>query len=193
MWDYYYCSAKYETFWIGIDITYQSIGIMLKRLEERFGAAVLDDVVLDGVPRDMASAKALALKKDDRVRKEFEKWAVLTYARNRAVINQAKGADGGIDGRAYFKVGKQENAKIVFQVKSGGVDRGDIAKLRGDMLGDNADMAVFITLQAPTAPMIAEAKKAGQYRHEDMGRSYDIISVVPSARLLKTESGSTYP
>jgi len=34
-------------------------------------------------------------------------------------------SDGGIDGRAYFKVGKKDNAKIIFQVKSGGVGRGD--------------------------------------------------------------------
>jgi hypothetical protein len=36
--------------------------------------------------------------KDDRLRKEFEKWAVLTYTNNRAVINERKGADAGIDG-----------------------------------------------------------------------------------------------
>jgi len=31
-----------------------------------------------GVPRDMESVDALIHKKDDRVRKEFEKWAILT-------------------------------------------------------------------------------------------------------------------
>ena len=53
--------------------------------------------------------------------KEFEKWAVLTYTNNRAIINEKKGADAGIDGTAFFKVGKKDNAKIIFQVKSGGV------------------------------------------------------------------------
>ena len=47
---------------------------------------------------DMDSAAALAHRKDDRVRSEFEKWAVLTYTRNRGVINEKKGADAGIDG-----------------------------------------------------------------------------------------------
>jgi len=42
--------------------------------------------------------------KDDLLRKEFEKWAVLTCTNNRAVINQKKGADVGMDGVAYFEV-----------------------------------------------------------------------------------------
>ena len=104
-------------------------------------------------PRDMASAVALANKTDDRLRKEFEKWAVLTYTGNRAVINEKKGADAGIDGVAFFKTGKADNAKIIFQVKSGGVKRGDIAALSGDMNREKAEMAYLITLKDPTAPM----------------------------------------
>ncbi len=139
---------------------------------------VLKTVQTDGIPRDMASAVALAHKRDDRLRKEFEKWAVLTYTNNRAVINEKKGADAGIDARAYFMTGKKDNAKIIFQVKSGGVKRGDIATLRGDMGREKAALAVLITLEEPSRPMLAEAKAAGQYRHEMMGRSYDRIDVV---------------
>ena len=48
---------------------------------------ILDKIELNGIPKDMESAQALATKPDDRTRKEFEKWAVLTYSNNRAVIN----------------------------------------------------------------------------------------------------------
>lgn len=164
--------------WIAIDITYQSISLILRRLEGTLGKAILDTISVDGIPRDMASAEALAHKTDDRLRKEFEKWAVLTYTNNRAVINDKKGADAGIDARAYFKTGKADNAKIIFQVKSGGVKRGDIATLRGDMGREKAALAILITLEEPSKPMIAEAKAAGQYRHDDMGRNYDRISIV---------------
>lgn len=164
--------------WIGIDITYQSIALVLRRLEGQFGKAVLKNIKLDGIPRDMASAKALANKKDDRVRKEFEKWAVLTYTGNRAVINQKKGADAGIDGIAYFRTNTTDNAKIILQVKSGGVGRGDIAKMRGDMQREKAAMAVLITLEPPTAPMVKEAKDAGFYHHDLMDRNYDAIQIV---------------
>jgi site-specific DNA-methyltransferase (adenine-specific) len=164
--------------WIGIDITYQSIALVLKRLEDTFGASVVDQIKTDGIPRDMASAVALAHKKDDRLRKEFEKWAVLTYTHNRAIINEKKGADAGIDAVAYFLTGKDDNAKIIFQVKSGGVKRGDIATLRGDMERENAALAFLITLEEPSGPMVKEAKAAGQYRHQTMGRNYDTISIV---------------
>jgi len=121
----------------------------------------------------MKSAVALSQKKDDRLRKEFEKWAVLTYTKNRAVINERKGADGGIDGIAFFKTGKNGNAKIVLQVKSGIVQRNDIAALRGDMERVGAVMAVLITLKDPTKRMIQDAREAGSYKHEYMGGSYD--------------------
>ena len=80
-----------------MDITYQSIALILRRLEHTFGLEVLAGVVMDGIPRDMKSAEALAHKQDDRLRKEFEKWAVLTYTNNRAIINEKKGADSGIE------------------------------------------------------------------------------------------------
>src|SRR6185312_1770079 len=42
--------------WIGMDITYEAIATILARLEDQFGRAVADSVVLDGMPKDMKSA-----------------------------------------------------------------------------------------------------------------------------------------
>lgn len=179
--------------WIGIDITYQSVALVLRRLESAFGKAVLDTITLNGIPRDMKSAVALANKKDDRLRKEFEKWAALTYTSNRAIINDRKGADRGIDGVAYFMTGKRDNAKIIIQVKSGGVKRNDIATLRGDMEREKAALAVFITLENPTKPMIEEAKAAGQYTHEQMGRNYDRIQIVTIEEILEQDKRLDIP
>jgi DNA modification methylase len=164
--------------WIGIDITYQSIAVIIKRLEDHFDQDALKNITLNGIPRDMESAIALANKKDDRVRKEFEKWAVLTYTNNRAIINDKKGADGGVDGIAYFKTSATENAMMILQVKSGGVHRDDIAKLRGDMGREGAEMAVLITLETETEPMRREAKAAGIYHNPLMQSNYDRIQIV---------------
>ena len=155
--------------WLGIDITYQAIAVILKRLEDKFGKDVAKAVVREGIPRDLESAEALAHKTDDRLRKEFEKWAVLTYTNNRAIINEKKGKDAGVDAIAYFKTGKTNNAKIIFQVKSGGVKRSDVATLHGDMHREKAALATLITLRPPTRDMLAEAKAAGQYRHDEDG------------------------
>lgn len=164
--------------WMGVDITYQSIALVMNRLERHFGKDVVESIRLDGIPRDMEGARALAKKRDDRLRKEFEKWAILTYTNNRAIINDKKGADAGIDGVAYFQTSHNDNASIIFQVKSGGVGRGDIATLRGDMERAGAAMATFITLEHPTKPMLEEARAARSYRHEVMGRNYDRIQIV---------------
>ncbi|HTX20738.1 MAG TPA: DNA methyltransferase [Candidatus Aquilonibacter sp.] len=171
--------------WIGIDITYQAIAVILKRFDEHFDKKVLNNITLDGVPRDMESARALANKADDRVRKEFEKWAVLTYTNNRAVINEKKGADSGIDGIAYFQTSATETAKMVLQVKSGGVGRGDIAKLRGDMAREGAELATLITLEHATAPMQREAKSAGLYPHPLMQKNYDRIQIVTVKEIIE--------
>ncbi len=121
--------------WIGIDITYQSIALILKRLEDRYPdawPAIEANIKLDGVPRDLESAMALANRKDDKTRKEFEKWAVLTFSRNQARVNEKKGADGGIDGIAYFLLDKETNGKAIFQVKSRPGNRGNLATLNSD-------------------------------------------------------------
>lgn len=171
--------------WIGIDITYQSISLILRRLEGKYGADMLNTIVMNGIPQDMASAKSLAKKTDDRLRKEFEKWAVLTYSNNRAIINDKKGADKGIDGIAYFLTSQQDSAKIVFQVKSGNVGRADIATLNSDRLREGAELAIFITLQPPTPAMRDEANAIGIYEHRLMSRHYPRIQIVTIADMVE--------
>ncbi len=175
--------------WIGIDITYQSIAVILSRLEQEVGKdqwpAIGQKIILHGIPSDMASAVALANKKDDRLRKEFEKWAILTYTNNRAVINEKKGADAGIDGTAFFHTSSQDIERMIFQVKSGNVSRGDIAKLRGDMAAAGAPMATFITLEEPTPQMRVTAKAAGLYHHSLMGRDYEKIQIVTVSEIVE--------
>lgn len=178
-------SQRLRRNWVGIDITYQSIAVILKRLEDSFGAAVMESVTLDGIPRDMESARALANKKDDRVRKEFEKWALLTYCKNRATINEKKGADKGVDGMAYMVTGVGTTNRVIFQVKSGKVQRNDIATLNSDRQRENAALAIFITLEEPTKPMKEEALAAGAYHHELLNRDYPRIQIVTIKEMLE--------
>lgn len=152
--------------WIGMDITYQSVALILKRLKDHGGQAAIENVELHGVPKDIESVDALIHKKDDRVRKEFEKWAILTYSDNRAVINEKKGADKGIDGIAYTRKTKTEVLPVIISVKSGNVGRKEIAELRGTVEREGAACGIFITRNEPTKPMIQEAKEAGKFKPE---------------------------
>ncbi len=172
--------------WIGIDITYQSIALILKRMEDRYKddwPAIEAQIKLDGVPRDLESAMALANRKDDKTRKEFEKWAILTYSRNQARINEKKGADGGIDGIAYFLKNKGENGKAIFQVKSRPGTRADLATLNSDRIREKAEFGFLICTSLPTKPMRDEIAAAGKYKHPLLNREDDRLQVVTVTEL----------
>jgi len=142
--------------WIGVDITYNAISLILKRLKDRYGSDIEQQIQLSGIPKDIESATALANRKDDRLRKEFEKWAILTYSDNLAKINEKKGADKGIDGVAYTFGGV-----ALFSVKSGNVSVNDVRDLRGVIDREKAIAGILLTLKEPTKPMLQEAAALG--------------------------------
>ena len=110
----------------------------------------------------MASADALA--RHDRY--QFEWWGV-SLVDARPTKDKKKGADAGIDGVINFFDDNSGKAKrVVVQVKSGSVNRGMIATLKGDMEREKAEIGLFITLNEPTRPMQQEAASAGFYTPE---------------------------
>lgn len=177
--------------WIGIDITYQSIALILKRLQDRYPEEwpqIEANILLDGVPRDLESAMALANRKDDKTRKEFEKWAILTFSNNQARINEKKGADGGVDGTALFikdsdGKGGFINGKAIFQVKSRPGTRADLATLNSDRLREKADFGFLICTGLPTKPMREEIAAAGKFKNPLLNREDDRLQVVTVAEL----------
>ena len=174
--------------WIGIDVTYQSIALILKRFADTYKddwPAIEAQIKLDGVPKDIESAMALANRKDDKTRKEFEKWAILTYSRNQARINEKKGADGGIDGIAYFLLDKDSNGKAIFQVKSRPGNRGDLATLNSDRQREKAEFGYLICTSLPTKPMRDEIAAAGKFRHPLLEREDDRLQVITVAELFE--------
>jgi DNA modification methylase len=177
--------------WIGIDITYQSISLILKRLEDTHGKKILNTIELNGVPKDIKSAVALAEKKEDKTRKEFEKWVILTFSNNRAKINEKKGGDGGIDGIAYIldedKKGKQENKKVLFSVKSDkSLTPSVIRDLAGTLDREEAVMGYLLTLY-DHPNIVKESKKYGQYKSKLFGNEFPKIQVISAEQILAGE------
>jgi site-specific DNA-methyltransferase (adenine-specific) len=82
---------------------------------------------------------------------------------------------------------------MVLQVKSGNVQRGDIAKLNSDMQREGAVMATLITLKEPTAPMIEEAKTKGTYTNKLTGATYDTIQIVTIQDIIENGKRMTLP
>ena len=177
--------------WIGIDITYQSIALIMKRLEDSFGKSVLekDNFSISGIPEDFESAVALANKQDDRVRKEFEKWIVLTYSNNRAIINDKKGGDGGIDGTAFVVDydDKQEQVfeQAIFSVKSNKTLSPTVIRdLFGTVEREKAVIGYLLTLyEMPN--LVKEAGKYGNYQNKMFGHTYPKIEVINVQEILE--------
>ena len=175
-------SQKLKRKWIGIDISYQAISLIIKRLENTFDTELLDEINFHGIPIDFDSAVALANKKDDRLRKEFEKWAVLTYTNNRGMIHEKKGGDGGIDGIAKIvdidANNQQIDSQIIFSVKSNKtLSPNIIRELFGTVERENASMGYLITLY-PMDNLIKETKKYGSYHNVLLGKTFDKIQIV---------------
>lgn len=175
--------------WIGIDITYQSIALILKRLEKMDSQSFMDNVHITGVPEDFDSAVALANKQDDRTRKEFEKWAVLTYSNNRAIINEKKGGDGGIDGYAFVydtnNKDEREVKEIIFSVKSSkSLSPSVVRDLNGTIERERAVMGIIITLY-PMNNLVKESKKYGVYRNRMFQHTYPKIQIVSIQEILQ--------
>ena len=147
--------------WIGIDITHLAITLVRHRLHDSFGDALRPFEIV-GQPTDSGSAAALA----EQDRYQFEWWA-LGLVDARPANDKRRGADAGVDGYInFFDDTSGKPKRIIVQVKSGHVNRGMIATLKGDMEREKAEVGVFITLQPPTEPMRQEALSAGIYTPE---------------------------
>jgi site-specific DNA-methyltransferase (adenine-specific) len=146
-------SEKLNRRWIGIDITHLAITLVKTRLEQFFGPRLRKYEVI-GTPID--NDGAIALAKQDRY--QFQWWA-LGLIGARPFDNNKKGPDGGVDGYIFFHTELQSSTvgKIVIQVKSGKVSPTTVRELATVRRQQNADIAVLLTLEAPTPGMIREA------------------------------------
>ena len=179
-------AEKLDRNWIGIDITALAINLIKHRLQKQFTDKRIK-IEVDGLPKDLTGAKSL-FKKDPF---EFEYW-VLDLVN--AVPSQSKtkenmrGADKGVDGIIVFfagsKNGKSEHGKILVQVKGGGVQRNDIATLKGDIDREKADGGLFVTLEKPTRPMIQETVGVGNFSVNYSKAEFPKIQILTVEELL---------
>lgn len=161
--------------WIGIDITYLAINLIKRRLKDAFGEEIQFEE--KGQPTDFASARRLA----ELDKFQFQHWALSLIDARPRKEGEGKGADRGVDGLLYFYETERKDIpgrvkeeplprsepvhreKIIVQVKGGGVNRGDVATLLGDVENQKAAGGVLITLEKPSKQMRTEAADAGRY------------------------------
>jgi len=167
--------------WIGIDITYLAISLIKNRMCSTFGDNINFKKGVIGEPVSLADAESLA-KQDPY---QFQWWALGKVGAR--PVEQKKGADKGIDGRIIFfeHKGQKKPQHIIFSVKSGKTDVGDIRDLRGVLDREKAAIGVLLTLQKPTRPMIKEASSAGFYSFSGIkSENYPKIQILTIKELL---------
>src|SRR5206468_1654999 len=170
-----HAAQKLERQWIGIDITYLAINLIKRRLKDAFGEEIAFEE--KGQPTDFASAKRLA----ELDKFQFQHWALSLIGARPRKEGEVKGADRGVDGLLYFYETERKDIpgrvmeeplpksepvhreKIIVQIKGGGVNRGDVATLLGDVENQKAAGGVLITLEKPSKQMRTETADAGRY------------------------------
>jgi hypothetical protein len=171
-----HAAQKLDRKWIGIDITHLAIGLIERRLKDAFPGIAFE---VHGTPKDLDGARDL-MKRDAY---QFQ-WCAVSLIDAQPYAGKKKGADGGIDGLIYFRSDAKTTERAVVSVKGGdhvGVPM--VRDLKGVLDREKAPIGVFLTLSAPTKPMVAEAASAGFY--ELGGRKYPRLQIITIEDALK--------
>ena len=140
--------------WIGIDVTYIALDLMISRLLKDFGLKRGTDYEVIGDPKDAYSAHKLF----EESPKQFEIWAVGLVA---GVPQPEKSGDKGVDGKVYFMDLEGKLQSAVCQVKGGHLKVDDIHAFAHVIEVQKASMGFFICLDTPTKGMYDRADELG--------------------------------
>lgn len=164
--------------WIGIDVTYIAVDLMVKRLIHTYGADIMKSIEVSGIPKDAAGARALF----DRNPFDFERWAV---SQVNAQPNEKQVGDKGIDGTARFPVSNTSIGRIIVSVKGGKSLNPAMARdLEGTLVAQKAEMGILILQTPPTAGITEVMNHSGSYVHPATQQAYPKLQVITVAELL---------
>lgn len=156
--------------WIGIDVTHLSIGLIERRMKDRYGEDLAYEV--HGTPNDLASAQKLASEEPH----QFQYW-ITQAVDGQPYQGGRKGADRGIDGYLYFTGHERQTEAAIISVKAGkNVGVAMIRDLKGVIEREKSPIGIFICAVNPTREMEREAAAAGVYEGAD-GRSYPRLQI----------------
>ncbi len=184
-------AQRLERKWIGVDITYISIDLITKRLEDTYrDENIRDTFDIHGIPSDLGGARALFSQSPF----EFERWAVSLI---NAEPNEKQVADKGFDGVARFPLGqKGKIGKILVSVKGGkNLNPGMVRDLSGAVDTQKADMGILLTLTSPTRGILDAVNHGGTYVHPANKQAFPRLQTFTVGQLLsgaKPKMPATY-
>lgn len=143
--------------WIGIDVTHLAISLIERRLKDAFPGIKFD---VEGTPKDFDGARDLAA----RDKYQFQWWAVSLVDAVPQGGAKKKGADRGVDGIRWVRMGVREGdvEQVIVSVKGGdNVGSAMVRDLKGTVEREGAIAGLFITLAEPTREMTRGAASSG--------------------------------
>jgi len=155
-------SQKLNRHWLGIDVAILAVEIMQDRLRDEVGIVEGPDYSVQGIPNDVASAKALFERGRKDCHKQFEIWAVgLVDGRPRAKM----GADRGIDGDLLLQDQLQKLSNAPIQVKGGSnVPPTQVRDFAHVIAREESPTGIFISFER-TGPAQRAAIEGGSMRY----------------------------
>lgn len=168
--------------WLGIDVTYTAIDLIVKRLVDTHGQSVRDTFTVSGIPSDKAAALALFTRSP----LEFERWAVALVG---AQPNKKQVGDRGIDGVGRFPIDGVAKTSavgtVLVSVKGGRqLNPSMVRDLAGTIATEKAELGVLVVNGAPTRGMLDAAAHAGSWVHPATQQRYEVLQIITTGDLL---------
>lgn len=172
--------------WIGVDISHLAVGLIeRKRLIEPYKGKLKGSYEIDGLPKDLDSARQLAAG-TVRGRVKFEEWIIETMIGG--VHDPQQGVNGSWDGHFTFPLMNKKEV-VLIEVKSGNTDIRDMRNFIDGVHRQKAALGIFVAFKDKiTKPMIIKAKEEGFYRKDLFNINYDKIQIISVEDLLNGES-----
>jgi site-specific DNA-methyltransferase (adenine-specific) len=167
-------AEKLKRQWIGADISHLAIKLISKRLIDTYGPEIRKTYEIFGFPKDIDSARELAIT-SDKGRFKFEEWIVEVMLHG--VLNPKK-TETGFDG--YFTLDIQGKKDVVMiEVKSGNATITQLNHFIKTTESKGGHAGIFVCFaDQVTRGMWESAKKQGYYRSEYFQSKYDKIQIM---------------
>jgi DNA modification methylase len=167
-------AQKLNRRWLGSDISHLAVKLISKRLSDAYGPEIRNTYEIFGFPKDLDSARELAIN-PDKGRFKFEEWVVEVMMDG--VLNATR-TQTGFDGYLTFDFqGKKE--LVMIEVKSGGATLTQLNHFIQTVTEKKGDVGVFVCFAAEvTGGMTQSAKRQGYYREDMFGTTYDKIQLL---------------
>jgi len=180
-------AEKLNRNWIGVDISHLAIRLIINRLTHTFENNIekkqklLDNIEVNGLPKDIDSAKELA-EKTSSGRLKFEEWIVEFMLHG--ILNENR-TQMGFDGYFTFDVNGEKQIGMI-EVKSGNTNPTQLNHFIKTVESKNGSIGVFVCFDDKvTRNMRIIEKDAGYYNESIWGHNYPRIQILTVEGLLK--------